>query len=269
MATTLTQFTAPVVEPLSLAEAKWHLRVDSTAEDELIGQIIAGARAHVESKWSRQLVAAGYRLTLNGGFPAEFELTRPPLIQVSSITYVDPAGDTQTLAADQYTVITDGFLGRIVPAYQVSWPSTRGHVQDVTVNYVAGYAAKFTATTDDTCTVFGRTLTNADIVRVSRTHYEGDDLPETLEEQTDYHVLSVAGQTFELSATAGGAKIDITDTGTGTFFIGVLPPKALAAMKLLIGHYHMHREDMVMGSTPALINRGVDALLGFDRVPRY
>lgn len=265
---TLELFTAPVAEPLSVGEAKEHLYVDTASHDALIAQTIALARLHVEDVTKRQIVAASWRLTYDNGFPAAFELLRPPLIQVTSITYVDLAGDTQTMAADQYDVDTRGFLGRVVPAYNVSWPSTRSHFQDVTVTYVAGYAAAFTAATSDTCTVTGasRTLTDADIVRLSRSHDTGDALPATLAESTDYHVLSWSAPDFELSATAGGAKIDITDTGTGTFWLGVVPAPIIGAMKLLIGHWFENREDVVTGTITSSLKRAVDTLLGPYRI---
>jgi uncharacterized phiE125 gp8 family phage protein len=58
---------------------------------------------------------------------------------VTSIKYIDTAGTEQTLAASEYTVDGASEPGRIVPAYNVSWPSTRGHINDVTVRFVAGY----------------------------------------------------------------------------------------------------------------------------------
>ncbi len=268
MTTTLEIYTPPVAEPLSVGEAKEHLYVDTSSHNALIGELIAMARRHVEDVTKRQLVAATYRLTYDNGFPAAFELMRPPLIQVTSITYIDTSGDSQTLSTSLYDVDTRGHLGRVVPGYSDSWPSTLGHIQDVTVTYVAGYVAAFTAATDDTCTVTGaaRTLTDADIVRLSRSHDTGDALPATLAESTDYHVLSWSAPDFELSATVGGAKIDITDTGTGTFWIGVVPAPIIGAMKLLIGHWFENREDVVVGSTPASLKRAVDTLLGPYRV---
>ena len=64
-----------------------------------------------------------------------------------------------------------------------------------------------------------------------------------------------------------GAKIDITDTGTGAFFVGVIPGKVLAAIKLLCGHWYENREDVVVGVTTSKVKRAVESLLmASDRV---
>ena len=45
----------------------------------------------------------------------------------------------QTLAADQYDVHTFREPAVIVPEWNISWPSTRGLINAVQVNYTAGY----------------------------------------------------------------------------------------------------------------------------------
>lgn len=63
---------------------------------------------------------------------------------MTSVAYVDTAGNTQTLTANtDYTVDIYSRPARIVPAYTRTWPATRGHINDVTVTYVAGYGASF------------------------------------------------------------------------------------------------------------------------------
>ena len=54
----------PAEEPVSLAEAKAFLKVDDTAEDGLIGALIAAARLHVESITGRALITQTWRLML-------------------------------------------------------------------------------------------------------------------------------------------------------------------------------------------------------------
>jgi len=64
------------------------------------------------------------------------------LVSVGSIQYVDTDGATQTLAATEYTVdATQRAPGRIVEAFDKSWPDTRVTPNAVTVTFDAGFGA--------------------------------------------------------------------------------------------------------------------------------
>lgn len=160
-----TPVTAPAEEPLTLAEAKAHLRVDASNEDDLIAALIVAARELAETRQRRALVTQTWDLTLDrwpygGGYydrairqmgpgsplwlpntgQLPIELPRPPLQSVTSIAYVDPEGNSQTLDPSAYVVST-GTPGRIAPAYGLTWPSIRNQIDAVTIRYVAGYGA--------------------------------------------------------------------------------------------------------------------------------
>lgn len=134
----LTLVTAPTSEPVSLAEAKEHLRVTATDEDALITSLVGSAKESAETITGRALITQTWDLSLDS-FPQVIDIPKPPLVSVTSITYIDTAGATQTLASTEYTVDTKSEPGRIVPAYGKSWPSTRDIVNAVTVRFVAGY----------------------------------------------------------------------------------------------------------------------------------
>lgn len=251
--------TPPVVEPVSVAAAKAHLLVTHDEHDVLIGTLIEAAREYAETKTGRPLVVRTHALKLDA-FPVEIELPFPPLVSVTSITYTDGNGDTQTVSADTYVVDTTAEPGVVRLAYGQSWPSPRGDANCITVSYVAGYAASFTVdAATDVLTISGRTLTDADIVRLSTTD---GDLPAGLSAMTDHHVRDVSGSTFKLAATAGGAAIDITDAGTETHFVGVVPPQAVTAIKMLVGHWYEHREAATDIRAPVEVPLAVESLLG-------
>lgn len=136
----LTLATAPASEPVTTAEAKAHLRVTHSSEDTLIAALITAARQHVESVTRRALINQTWDLSLDY-FPDIIYLQKGRLQSVSSITYVDTDGTTQTLSSSLYTVDTKREPGRVIPAYGESWPSTRDHINCVTVRFVAGYGA--------------------------------------------------------------------------------------------------------------------------------
>jgi uncharacterized phiE125 gp8 family phage protein len=55
----------PAIEPLTLAEAKSFLRVEHSADDDLIGALIKAARSEVESATRRALITQGWRIALD------------------------------------------------------------------------------------------------------------------------------------------------------------------------------------------------------------
>ena len=137
--------TPPASEPLTVAEAKAHLRVFHSGDDDVIEDMITTAREAVETYLGRALITQTWALK-DDDCEASYRLPKAPLASVASITYVDSNGTTQTLATDQYVVLASGVdracePGRIVPAYNVVWPSVRGEPDDVVVQFVAGYGA--------------------------------------------------------------------------------------------------------------------------------
>jgi uncharacterized phiE125 gp8 family phage protein len=129
----------PGEEPITLDEAKLHLRVDVTAEDTLINGLIIAARQAAEQATGRALMQQTWELALDC-FPDEIRLQMPPLQSVSSVKYLDQDGVLQTLATSEYLVNDYKEPARIVLAYGKSWPSTRDQENAVLVRFVAGYA---------------------------------------------------------------------------------------------------------------------------------
>jgi uncharacterized phiE125 gp8 family phage protein len=58
--------TAPAIEPLSIAEAKAFLRVETSDDDDVIAALIAGSRIHVEAQTRRALITQSWRLVADG-----------------------------------------------------------------------------------------------------------------------------------------------------------------------------------------------------------
>jgi uncharacterized phiE125 gp8 family phage protein len=84
--TQTTETVAPVVEPVSLAEAKAHLRLDYGDEDTLVNSLIIAARQWVENYIQGSLVQRTYRADVEG-FAGRFRLPHPPLLSITSIKY--------------------------------------------------------------------------------------------------------------------------------------------------------------------------------------
>lgn len=116
----------------------------NTTDDPIVGSLVTAARQYCEEWTQRAFITQTFDLKMDE-FCTEIFLPRPPASLVTSIIYVDTAGAAQTLAADQYQLDAPAgphaSAGRIVPAYNVTYPSTRDQVNAVVVRYVAGYGA--------------------------------------------------------------------------------------------------------------------------------
>lgn len=145
----LKRVTAPAVEPVSLAEAKAHLRVDDTNSDTEITFMIRAAREWVETYLDRSLVHTQWRATYDT-FPWEFELPRPPMASAGTatavtVTYTLETGSTATLDATTYRVDRDDTPGVIRTVYSGTWPGHLADANAVTVTWWGGYGADGTS----------------------------------------------------------------------------------------------------------------------------
>ncbi len=126
---------------VSVADIKSHLRIEDDEEDTLIGEYGDSAERAVEAELGIGLFVQTLVLRMDR-FPTEaIILPRPPLTSVTSVTYTDTDGNSQTWASSKYTANTFTTPGEIVRAYGESWPATRSIPNAVVVTYVAGYAS--------------------------------------------------------------------------------------------------------------------------------
>ncbi len=137
--------TAPTVEPITLQETKDHLRVDGTTDDALISALILAARQHLDGRdgWlGRALMAQTWDYTLDEFPPGDFiRLPLAPVQSVTSISYTDTDGASQTFSSASYALGADlDWQPRVNLGYGLTWASTRGVPDAVTVRFVAGYA---------------------------------------------------------------------------------------------------------------------------------
>jgi len=138
----LTIVTPPAEEPVTLTEAKNHLRVDLSDDDSLISALIVAAREHAEAITRRAFITQTLKLSMDA-FPANngpIYVPMPPLQSVNSLKYFDTDGMEQTLTeGTDFLVDNESEPGRITPAPDTGWPATQNRPNAVSVEFVAGF----------------------------------------------------------------------------------------------------------------------------------
>ena len=141
----LTRTTSPAVEPVTVAEAKLHLRVDISTDDSYIGTLITAARQWVEEYLDRSLVNQQWTMRLDS-FPYEIHLPRPPMVTSGtatavSVTYTLGNATTATLSTSAYRVDRNDTPGVVRQLREGSWPANLDDYNAVTVTWWGGYGS--------------------------------------------------------------------------------------------------------------------------------
>lgn len=137
----LTLVTPPQTEPVSLDEAKDHLRVSANDDDVRITGYITAARKWIENYTGRALLTQTWDMWLKE-FPystEDVDIPKAPLQSITFINYVDADGNTQTLSSSIYSVDTDSIPGEVYLGYNQTWPTTRWQRKAVNIRFIAGF----------------------------------------------------------------------------------------------------------------------------------
>lgn len=154
--TALQRITPPATEPVTLAEAKAHLRISFSDDDSLITTLISAARLMAEEFTQRSLITQGWRLWLDA-FPLEdavrrdgadglmitrhVELPRPPLISIGEVRVYDENDAADVFDASAYFVDTASTPGRLALRSGATWPLPGRDTHGICIDYTAGYGA--------------------------------------------------------------------------------------------------------------------------------
>ena len=144
--------TGPASEPITLAQAKTFLRIDTGAEDSLLQDVlIPQARQYAENWMRRALLEQTWDLFLDavgdGALSSKIELPRPPLFVPESgtgvsVTWFDEDGTATAVDAGDYVVIADGEPGLVVLKSGESWPTDAVRdYRSYRIRFTAGYAS--------------------------------------------------------------------------------------------------------------------------------
>lgn len=144
-----TVITPASLKALTVQEVKDYLRVDSSAEDTLLGVLIDAATQVAEHYLGRFLLTTVieefydfFPVYKTGVDPFKGDrnivyLSRGPVQSITSLKYVDGNGDEQTVSTDDYRSDLVSEPARIMPEH--GWYGTKDTVNAVIVRYTCGY----------------------------------------------------------------------------------------------------------------------------------
>ena len=256
--------TGPTGEVLTLDEAKDHLVVDHTLDDSLIRALIQAAVTQAEDLTNRRLLTQTWRLYLQD-WPSGDEIILPygQLQSVTSVTYLDDDGVTNTLAATTYTVDTDSEPARIVLEDDETWPTESLYPANaIIIEFVCGYGAQtktaITAASNASPIVIGKAghgLSTGDRVVI-------ESIVGNTAANAYWNVTKVTDDTFSLNGSTGNAAY----VSGGTFLQIEVPEALRTAIKLMVGDMYAHRETLIIGQTTAELPNYILNLLGSYRL---
>lgn len=139
--------TPPTAEPITLAEAKAHLRVDFTDDDSLITALIGAARATAEEFTNRAIMPQTLEHVLHM-FPwctprnhfASIRLFRSPFAAFTSLAYFDTDNQPKDIAEADLIIVGTAEPATICPKLDDRWPEVAHRPDAITITYQAGYA---------------------------------------------------------------------------------------------------------------------------------
>ena len=134
----------PPAVALSLEQLRRHCKIDppdavNDADDDLTAAL-AAAQSHAQHYTGISIGSQTLELALDEFPEAGIQLLQGPVTSITSVSYVDTAGATQTLSSGAYSLDDYATPQWLLPAAGTTWPATYAAANTVKVRYVAGSA---------------------------------------------------------------------------------------------------------------------------------
>jgi uncharacterized phiE125 gp8 family phage protein len=134
--------TPPTVEPVSLAEAKAHLRVTHSDDDPYISTLIISARRMIERLYDLALVAQSWSMYFDA-WPENgiFKLPITPIISIADIKVYGDDDAAATIDPSHYYLDSASKPGRLCLRNGRNFQPPGRRVNGIEVKFVAGFGA--------------------------------------------------------------------------------------------------------------------------------
>jgi Phage gp6-like head-tail connector protein len=273
------QLGEPSVEPVSLAQAKQHLRVDFDYDDNYIPALITAARQYIEKVANIAIYQRPMLLALDyppfPGWESTFycagnaydalaqyyfrglaiRLPIPDTVSVEKIQQLNYDGYTwNVLSPDTYYLDTTGRPARVIPTPGNTWVYPQQYVPgQFQIYYTAG---TWELSTTETFTVpsvapYTYTLLKPLINFETLVNSSGEKGSYTLNTAPSTVGSPVTGAQLTLDSSLAGVEL------TATYTFDACPKAIYQAMLLLIKHWYDHRAastDQPMKTLPLAVN---------------
>lgn len=136
----LVMTSGPALEPVSLAEAKAHLRVDGSNEDALIQSLVVTSRLHIEAALGLALIAQRWSLFLDR-WPKLGRLALPlrPVSAIVAVRLWDAAGASQSLPPEMFILDGYGLPARLATVMGEPPAEPGRPVNGIEIDFTAGF----------------------------------------------------------------------------------------------------------------------------------
>jgi len=138
----LVMTSGPALEPVSLAEAKAHLRVDGTAEDPLIQSLIVTSRLHVEAALGIALITQSWSCFLDR-WPKAGRVNLPirPVAALTHVRVWNDEGASETLDPSGFLLDGHGMPPRLVALSDIVAATSQRVANGIEIGFTAGFGA--------------------------------------------------------------------------------------------------------------------------------
>jgi uncharacterized phiE125 gp8 family phage protein len=139
----LVPLAAPAQEPVSLADAKAHLRVDIPDDDALISRLITGARSELERGLGRALITQTWTLWLDA-WPPGFTVPLPlaPVQSIEQVRIYASDDSFSILPATGYLLDGQGAPPRLIRRGTYAWPQPTRPGNGIAIDVTAGHGSQ-------------------------------------------------------------------------------------------------------------------------------